>query len=34
LTRRQAEKLVDLLLPYDRPVKSAIPVGIAGGGRL
>jgi hypothetical protein len=31
LTRRKAEKLVDLLLPVLSPANSAIPVGIAGG---
>ena len=34
LTRRKAEKLVDLLLPSSSPANSAIPVGIAGGVRL
>jgi AcrR family transcriptional regulator len=31
LTRRKAEKLVDLLLPSLSPANSAIPIGMAGG---
>jgi AcrR family transcriptional regulator len=34
LTRRKAERLVDLLLPSSSPANSAIPVGIAGRVRL
>lgn len=34
LTRRKAEKLVDLLLPSTSPANTAIPIGIAAGVRL
>ncbi len=34
LTRRNAERLVDLLLPSSFPVENSIPAGIEGRGRL